>query len=80
MYIANNLEFYKLEYEILQTKYKKLMEENRYLKNDLSLATSREDMWKSLFDLAIDCHDRSLMKKALDAMRLKNTLEKISGI
>lgn len=64
MYITQNLEFYKIAYGELQSKYKKLEQENKKLKDEIIVLIKNKESLNNVYD----------------SIEKRNLLSKVTGI
>lgn len=65
---------------VLNKKYQALEEDYKKLKSDFTLLKSSEQMWKNMYEAAVNTSNPELIKKVVDSIKLHDTLTKVQGI
>lgn len=82
MYIMENLESYKLEYGILQSKYQKLIEENRKLKDQIIILNSDKEVLENVGLLveSLDKDSLNSLNKVYESIKRRYILAQLLGL
>ena len=79
MYIREDLESYKLEYSILQSRYEKLKKENRKLKDDIIMLNADKEVSNNV-SLLIESFNQEAFDKACESIRKRHNLAILIGM
>jgi predicted nuclease with TOPRIM domain len=79
MYIREDLESYKLEYSILQSRYEKLKQENRKLKDDIIMLNADKEVLNNV-NLLIESFNQESFDKACESIRKRHNLSILIGM
>jgi energy-converting hydrogenase A subunit M len=82
MYIREDLESYKLEYGILQSKYQKLIKENRELRDEIIILNSNIEVFENIGSLVESLDQKSLnsLNKVYESIKRRQLLAVLLGI
>jgi hypothetical protein len=79
MYIKEDLESYKLEYQILTSRYEKLMEQNKKLKEDIIILKSDKEVSENIGSL-VESFDQEALKKVYESIKRRHALGVLLGM
>ena len=79
MYIMESLEAYKLAYAELQSRYEKLKQENRKLKDEIIILNSSKEVLDDIGSLA-ESIDQKALNKVYESIRRRHLLGVLLGL